>query len=159
MEDIANFFQITDNIGTGGQPNISQINEIAKANYSVVINLAMHDSDNAIPGEDKIVTSLGMKYMHIPVPFDAPTSDHLEHFFSAMDSFENDRVFVHCAANYRASVFMYKYLTLRKGVAHEKAASVAQKVAPYNERPMEINYWAGGRINLVLRNVIQLQRL
>ncbi|MGY8962309.1 MAG: protein tyrosine phosphatase family protein [Rhodospirillales bacterium] len=117
MEDIANFFQITDNIGTGGQPNISQINEIAKA------NLAMHDSDNAIPGEDKIVTSLGMKYMHIPVPFDAPTSDHLEHFFSAMDSFENDRVFVHCAANYRASVFMYKYLTLRKGVAHEKAAS------------------------------------
>ena len=41
MEDIANFFQITDNIGTGGQPNISQINEIAKANYSVVINLAM----------------------------------------------------------------------------------------------------------------------
>jgi protein tyrosine phosphatase (PTP) superfamily phosphohydrolase (DUF442 family) len=123
MEDIANFFQITDNIGTGGQPNISQINEIAKANYSVVINLAMHDSDNAIPGEDKIVTSLGMKYMHIPVPFDAPTSDHLEHFFSAMDSFENDRVFVHCAANYRASVFMYKYLTLRKGVAHEKAAS------------------------------------
>jgi protein tyrosine phosphatase (PTP) superfamily phosphohydrolase (DUF442 family) len=123
MEDIINFYQITENIGTGGQPTISQLTEIAEENYSVVVNLAMHDSDNAIPEEGDIVSSLGMKYIHIPVPFEAPTSNHLKKFFNVMDSFEEKKVFVHCAVNARVSAFMHQYLTLKKGVSSETASS------------------------------------
>ena len=123
MEDIINFYQITENIGTGGQPTISQLTEIAEANYSVVVNLAMHDSDNAISEEGDIVSSLGMKYIHIPVPFEAPTSNHLKKFFNVMDSFEEKKVFVHCAVNARVSAFMHQYLTLKKGVSSEQATS------------------------------------
>ena len=123
MEDIINFYQITENVGTGGQPTIMQLAEIAEANYSAIVNLAMHDSDNAIPEEGDIVSSLGMKYIHIPVPFEAPTSNHLKEFFKVMDSFEEIKVFVHCAVNARVSAFMHQYLTLKKGVSSEKATS------------------------------------
>ena len=123
MQEIINFYQITENIGTGGQPTISQLAEISKASYSVVVNLAMHDSDNAIPEEGDIVSSLGMKYIHIPVPFEAPTSGHLKKFFTVMDSFEDKKVFVHCAVNARVSAFMYQYLTLKKGVSSDQATS------------------------------------
>ena len=123
MENIINFYQITENVGTGGQPTISQLAEIAEANYSAIVNLAMHDSDNAIPEEADIVSSLGMKYIHIPVPFEAPTSNHLKEFFNVMDSFEEKKVFVHCAVNARVSAFMHQYLTLKKGVSSEKATS------------------------------------
>ena len=92
MENIINFYQITENIGTGGQPTIGELAKIAEENYSVVVNLAMHDSDNAISEEGDIVSSLGMKYIHIPVPFEAPTSDHLKNFFNVMDSFEEKKV-------------------------------------------------------------------
>jgi hypothetical protein len=37
-----------------------------------VINLAMPNSENAIPEEGYIVTARSMTYVHIPVPFDAP---------------------------------------------------------------------------------------
>ena len=123
MEDIINFYQITENVGTGGQPTIMQLAEIAEANYSAIVNLAMHDSDNAIPEEADIVSSLGMEYIHIPVPFEAPTSNHLKEFFNVMDSFEEKKVFVHCAVNARVSAFMHQYLTLKKGVSSEKATS------------------------------------
>jgi len=123
MENIINFYQITENIGTGGQPTIGELAKIAEANYSVVVNLAMHDSDNAISEEGDIVSSLGMKYIHIPVPFEAPTSDHLKKFFNVMDSFEDKKVFVHCAVNARVSAFMHQYLTLKKGVSSEQATS------------------------------------
>jgi protein tyrosine phosphatase (PTP) superfamily phosphohydrolase (DUF442 family) len=123
MENIINFYQITENIGTGGQPTIGELAKIAEANYSVVVNLAMHDSDNAISEEGDIVSSLGMKYIHIPVPFEAPTSDHLKNFFNVMDSFEDKKVFVHCAVNARVSAFMHQYLTLKKGVSSDQASS------------------------------------
>ncbi len=123
MENILNFYQATETIATGGQPTISQLTEIAEANYSLIINLAMSDSDNAISEEGNIVSSLGMEYIHIPVPFEAPNANHLKLFFSVMDSFENQKIFVHCAINARVSAFMHQYLTLKKGVSPDQASS------------------------------------
>lgn len=123
MKDILNFHQATENIGTGGQPTPDQLSEVAAANYSVVVNVAMHDSDGAIPEEGSIVASLGMQYIHIPVPFAAPSAEHLKAFFKVMDAFETEKIFVHCAVNARVSAFVYKYLTLKKGMSSERATS------------------------------------
>ena len=117
MNDILNFFQSTERIGTAGQPTAEQFRDIADAGYAAVINIAMHDSEGAIPEEGNIVASLGMDYVHIPVPFDAPSAEHLRRFFGAMNTLEGEKVFVHCALNMRVSVFMYKYLTLVEGRA------------------------------------------
>ena len=76
LDGILNYFQITDHIGIAGQPSADQFPEIARANYTAVINLAMAESSNAVAEEGDIVTSLGMKYIHIPVPWDAPTTSN-----------------------------------------------------------------------------------
>ncbi len=115
MTDIRNFIQMTEAIGTSGQPTVEQFDEIAKAGYSSVVNLAMPDSDDAIADEGNIVTSLGMKYVHIPVPFDNPTKEHLREFIRVMRAMDGEKVWVHCIVNARVSAFMYHYLRMDKG--------------------------------------------
>ena len=123
MNDVINFFQITDTIGTGGQPSVSQLYDIAQNGYDVVINLATHNSESAIENEGSIVASLGMTYIHIPVPFEAPTPEHLRRFFGFMNGLSEEKVFVHCAVNARVSAFIFKYLTMERKMQAEKATT------------------------------------
>ncbi len=123
MNNVINFFQITDTIGTGGQPSVSQLYDIAQNGYDVVINLATHNSENAIENEGSIVASLGMTYIHIPVPFEAPTPEHLRKFFRFMNGLSEEKVFVHCAVNARVSAFVFKYLTMERKMQDEKATT------------------------------------
>ena len=125
IADVMNYFPMANGIGTAGQPTPEQFALIKAAKYSAVINLAVAQSVNALPNEAKIVTDLDMSYQHIPVPWDAPTASHVKEFFEAMDMLtqQADPILVHCAANYRASVFTYKYLTLRQGLSKEDATT------------------------------------
>jgi len=97
VTSILNYIKISDNIGTSGQPSPDQFNLIASAGFSTVINLAMPDSTNALPDEGGFVTEAGMNYFHIPVPFDAPTGQHLMLFLKLMRAVEGEKVWVHCA--------------------------------------------------------------
>ena len=123
LEHVLNFYQITADIGTSGQPTREQFGQIAQQGYASVINLAMHNSDNAIADEGSIVAALGMSYFHIPVPFDRPTAEHVRKFIQVLKALEGEKVFVHCALNWRVSAFMYKYLTLCKGLSAETSTS------------------------------------
>ena len=145
MNDVINFFQITDTIGTGGQPSVSQLYDIAQNGYDVVINLATHNSENAIENEGSIVASLGMTYIHIPVPFEAPTPEHLKKFFRFMNGLSEEKVFVHCAVNARVSAFVFKYLTMEKKMQAEKSST-----------PL-LEQWLP-QMNLIWRNFLSLER-
>ena len=123
LSDIYHFEQMTDWLGTSGQPSETQFAAIAAEGYSAVINLALNDHEFALPNEGQIVTGHSMAYFHIPVRFDAPKLDELRLFFSVLDALEGKKAWVHCVVNARVSVFVYHYLTVRKGVAAEKARS------------------------------------
>ena len=123
MDGLLNFYQATDTIATAGQPTQDQLVGIARRGTRVVVNLAMTDFENALLDEGSIVASLGMAYIHLPVPFDAPTPYHLKKFFALMAAFDGEKVFVHCAVNARVSVFMHQYLTIKKGYASKDATS------------------------------------
>lgn len=136
VRDILNFHEMTDDIAIAGQPTVSQLAQVADAGYSVVVNLAMHDSDNAIPEEGSVTASLGMSYVHIPVPSDAPTSTHVRKFFNVMDAFAGEKVFVHCVVSGRVSAFMNRYMMLRKGASAEQSTSpLLQRWLPAMEEP------------------------
>ena len=109
VENITNYLRISDRISSSGQPDEDGFRSIAAAGFRAVINLAMPDSENAIPEEGSIVTELGMTYHHIPVPFDAPKTRHLKQFFGLMESLQGENVWVHCVVNYRVSAFLYLY--------------------------------------------------
>lgn len=120
--ELLNFHQITPRIGTAGHPKAKDFPSIAAEGYEVVINLAMHDADDAIAEEGSLVSKAGMSYFHLPVPWEAPTADHLKTFIGIMDALEDKKILVHCQVNARVSAFMLKYLTF-KGVAETEATT------------------------------------
>ncbi len=123
MEQILNFVQLTESIGTSGQPTAEQFADIAAAGYAAVVNLAVPHSHNAVANEGSLVTATGMTYVQIPVKWDAPTLGDLQRFIKTMRALEGARIFVHCAMNMRVSAFMYHYLTVEKGMAPAAARS------------------------------------
>jgi len=118
-----NSHQSTEQIATSEQPDHSQFHWIADEGYEVAINLAMHDSNNAIPEEGSLVASLGMQYINIPVPFEEPTVQHLEEFIGILKVLAKRRIWVHCEVNARASAFIFHYLTKVKGLPIDSANS------------------------------------
>jgi protein tyrosine phosphatase (PTP) superfamily phosphohydrolase (DUF442 family) len=116
LSEIYNFRAIGERLGTAGQPTADQFRTVRAAGFEVVINLALPTSDNALANEGSIVAGLGMSYVHLPVNFEAPSSDNLRAFCAVMDAFDGRRVFVHCAANMRVSAFVFLYRVLRQRV-------------------------------------------
>ena len=125
-KNILNYIKISDQIGTSGQPTPRQFQDIADAGFSTVINLAMPDSDNALPDEGGFVSELGMNYFHIPVPFDAPRREHLRLFLALMEILQKEKVWIHCALNMRVSAFMKHYqIRVMKRSASEQVPMLA----------------------------------
>lgn len=121
VQDIYNYLELTDKIGTAGQPREGQIPEIAAEGYEVVVNLALANADYSLQDERHSVEAQGMEYYHLPVIWQNPLPSNLEAFCDLMDSLKEHKVFVHCAANMRVSTFMALYRILRLGWEPEKA--------------------------------------
>lgn len=127
MDSLKNFVQLTDRIGTAGQPTPEQFKLIAENGYRWVINLAMPDHPEALVNEGELVTSEGMGYLHIPVPFKSPAPGHVRQFCRLLKSLLDDdpqqKIFIHCIMNYRVSAFMFHYLTKVEGCSPSSARS------------------------------------
>jgi protein tyrosine phosphatase (PTP) superfamily phosphohydrolase (DUF442 family) len=115
LQGIYNYRRLTDLIATAGQPSEEELAAVAHAGFEVVVNLALHDAEYSLPDECRTVESYGMRYMHIPVVWERPLRADLERFFEVMDELTGKRLFVHCAANKRVSVFMALYRQRRQG--------------------------------------------
>lgn len=109
MKSIVNYIPINDYISTSGQPTAKQFEHIAQEGYEIVINLAVCHSEGGLENEDKIVTDLGMNYIHIPVEFLEPTQKNLLDFIEILDALSHRKVWVHCIMNYRVTAFMYVF--------------------------------------------------
>ena len=123
INGITNFVQLTDDVGTSGQPQRDQFKLIAQEGYAAVVNLALPTSDHAIADEGSVVTGLGMSYFHIPVEFSKPTIDDLRTFIGTMQALDGKKVWVHCVVNARVSAFMYLYLKHVRGLDDAAARS------------------------------------
>jgi protein tyrosine phosphatase (PTP) superfamily phosphohydrolase (DUF442 family) len=142
IEQIYNYLKLSDSVATGGQPTEAQFSLIKEAGYQVVVNLARPDSPKALPNEQTIVESLGMRYVPIPVDWENPTLENVARFFSLMEAIcasqqrfaiATQPVFVHCAANMRVSAFMYLYRLIYEGMSDEQAKSDLQKIWTPND--------------------------
>ena len=115
LEDIPNFLALSENLLTGGMPTHEQLADAAQRGVDLVINLAPHEVSNALPHETEMVTSLGMRYINIPVIWNTPTKDGLDRFMDIMDENRDKKILVHCQANFRATAFVALYRILRQG--------------------------------------------
>ena len=128
MKDIYNYQFLNENLSSSGMPTAAQMKAVAEAGTQVVINLAPHTVPDALPEEEALVESLGMKYVNIPVDWKNPVHQNLDDFFQAMDEHKDEKVLVHCQANYRASSFVMMYRVLKLGWKKEEAIPIMEKM-------------------------------
>jgi len=133
LPEIRNFEAVDDRLGTAGQPTEAQLGEVAGAGYEAIVNLGLLDPKYCLPDEAASVAALGLAYRHIPVKFDAPTIEDFLTFAATMDQWNDRKVLVHCAANYRASAFVALYGELRLGWTRERADALARKLWQPND--------------------------
>lgn len=115
------YLPIDDRLATAGQPNPFQFGLIKSAGYDLVINLALSTSPEALQDEHTVAKSAWLEYVHIPVVWDKPTLMDFEFFFQVMKRRKNQRCFIHCAKNMRASVFVYLWRRIEEQVPHDIA--------------------------------------
>ena len=112
LEHIYNFRWRAPNLATGGQPLEDELHAVAQAGFDAVINLALLDAEYSLPDEPGLARTLGMDFFHIPVILEAPTQENLQQFFRVMQQVQGRKIFLHCAANMRVSVFLALYRML-----------------------------------------------
>jgi len=124
LDEIRNFLAIDARdapIGTAGQPSEEELAEVAADGYQAVLNIGLLNPEYCLPDEAGLAASLGLQYRHLPVSFDAPAIADFEAFVAQMDAWAGQRVFVHCAANFRVSSFIAVYGEMRLGWDRDRA--------------------------------------
>ncbi|MER2599790.1 MAG: protein tyrosine phosphatase family protein [Caldilineales bacterium] len=125
---LLNARQVSPVLLTAGQPGREDFAALHAAGYEVVINLALPTSPGALPDEADLAAAHDLHYIALPVVWEAPTPDDLARFFAAMQASAGRSVLVHCALNYRASVFVYLYRVLELGHSHPAARALLDTV-------------------------------
>ncbi|HEX4895805.1 MAG TPA: 50S ribosomal protein L11 methyltransferase [Solimonas sp.] len=120
---------------TAGQPQPEHFPVLRHQGVSSVINLAMPSSPNFLANEAELCAQAGLRYIHIPVPWEAPTLEHLAQFRAAMRTADDGPVLLHCALNKRASTFAFLHRVLDLGedlqVASQDLRQQWQPEAPW----------------------------
>jgi len=133
LADISNYRQYSAQFASSGQPTESQLAEVRDAGFDRIVYIAYSDNDNALANEDRVVKTLGMEYLHIPVEWGAPTKSDFYLFAGAMQRSPDKRTLLHCQVNYRASAFAFLYRVVYLGVPVAEAKADLNSVWTPNE--------------------------
>ena len=123
ISKIDNYRQYSPYLSSSGQPDAKQLKALSEAGFRRVIYIAFTDNMTAIEAEDRVVKSLGMDYVNIPVDFDRPTLEDFEDFAAVLNRDKNIRTLLHCQINLRASTFSFLYRVIYGGVPMADAKS------------------------------------
>ena len=133
LQEIKSWRVVSDASATAGQPTEAQLALVARAGYTVIINLGLAGTGYALPDERASIQALGLAYEHIPVLWESPTLDDWRVFRVAMRRWSDEKVLVHCAANMRASVFVALYGLLDLGWSQAQADALIASVWQPND--------------------------
>ena len=113
---IDNYRQYSPYFSSSGQPSAEQLEALSRDGFKRVIYLAFSDNKTAIDSEDRVVKSLGMDYIQIPVDFDRPKLADFEDVAAVLNRDPKLRTLLHCQINLRASAFSFLYRVIYAGV-------------------------------------------
>ena len=117
--DIRNWHRRPDGITTSGKLEAGDPARLAAIGVRHVVNLALDSHPEALAGEGALLAAHGIAYTHIPVPFDAPTPDHVAALAEALAAHPGP-AHVHCIMNFRVTAFFY-LLDIAAGVPEAEA--------------------------------------
>lgn len=123
-----NYVVASERLHTAGQPNKMQLSSIMDLGFDLVINLATPTSQNAVPIEGQLIAAAGVSYLNIPVDWTDPTYADFELFSSVLNHSGDRQVLIHCALNFRASMFTFLYRVVHEQILAEEAFKAVAQV-------------------------------
>lgn len=125
---ILNFTRIDARLACAGQPLPEHFPALAASGVKAVVNLATSASTGHLPDEPELCAKAGLHFTWLPVAWDSPTLDDYLAFQDWLDAHRAGSVLVHCAKNWRASMFCALYLMKREGWDAARARDFVQGV-------------------------------
>jgi protein tyrosine phosphatase (PTP) superfamily phosphohydrolase (DUF442 family) len=110
-----NYVENTPRISSAGMPTRAQFAAIAGSGFGAIVNLAPSDALGAHGDEQALAERQGLRYVHIPVDFNAPSIADYERVAAALRENGDRRVLVHCQISLRASTFVFLYRVIELG--------------------------------------------
>ena len=127
-----------EGVATAGQPGQGQLKQLAKAGYRTILDLRTPEED---PGfeESKIVRSVGMEYVNIPLEMkpEAFSDAVFDNARELIADPERRPILVHCASAVRVAPLLLSYLILDEGRSPEEAVEIASQVGPQQDELMD----------------------
>ena len=135
-DEIYNYIKVNDRLITGGQPTEDQLRDAAAEGFTAVINLAPVNPPYTPVDEGGLVRSLGMTYHYIPVQWNNPTDEDFAAFERGMVAVADDRLLIHCAANFRVTAFYSLYACKHLGWTPEQAETFRARIWAGSDYPI-----------------------
>jgi tyrosine-protein phosphatase SIW14 len=107
---VPNSGKINDHLYRGAQPRQPGFAELKKIGITTIVDLR-EENPAQIAWEQKAAESLGIRFLHIPVPgWSPPTDEQVAQFLSVFRENPREKVFVHCHfGDDRTGVFVATY--------------------------------------------------
>ncbi len=106
---ISNFYRYSENIATGGQLTIEQIESLKQSGYEVIVNISPASTKNYLAAEPQLVESRKMNYIHFPIDCSNLNKLHYALFSSILKELKDKKIFIHCGGNIKSSNLMHMY--------------------------------------------------
>ena len=95
VQGIDNFYQVDEHVYRGAQPTDEGLQYLAKIGVKTVLNL--RENDERSREEERVVTSLGMRYVIVPMTrLTPPTEAEITKILALLEDDTAGAVFVHC---------------------------------------------------------------
>ncbi len=133
---IKNFLRVNEQICTGGQPTMAELEKLKQEGVRAIINLRRPSEYNAEEEAAK-ARELGLRYINIPVDSSDPKDAQVDEFLKVTDDPANRPAFIHCHSANRVGAFWMIRRVLRDGWSVEKAEDEAKKIGMRNPNPRE----------------------
>ena len=118
---------IHPNLMTSALPSAEDFSCMAAKGYEIVISLCQDIDSETLEDEDGLVSRAGMRYIHLPVTFVAPTLKDYELLRDILRSVQDRKVWLHCARNWRVSAFMTIYHIVEMSMSRGEAEEIAHR--------------------------------
>jgi len=90
---VPNLGEVTPNLFRGAQPTHKGFENLSRMGVAIIVDLRDHGQGK---GEEKEVTSLGMKFVGIPWRCTSPKDGYFAKFLTVLDDNPSKKIFVHC---------------------------------------------------------------
>jgi uncharacterized protein (TIGR01244 family) len=124
---IKNFLRVNEQVCTGGQPTMEELEKLKADRIKAIINLRQPIEYDAEEEAAK-AKALGLRYFHIPVNSAEVKDEQVEEFLRVTGDPENRPAFIHCASANRVGGFWMIRRVLVDGWKLEEAEAEAKKI-------------------------------